>query len=150
MPDSCYSLGVFRVDSPEDLERRSKELFEESDLLLLQAWTPTTFDWRIGVLDGEPLYACRYFMASGHWQIADHAGEGGTVYGTTETIPIEKVPADILDVAVGSARGALVIEVNDNPNLDGGIEDAVLGRELYRRILSSLIHRVGTATRSLV
>jgi glutathione synthase/RimK-type ligase-like ATP-grasp enzyme len=49
-----------------------------------------------------------------------------------------------------TARGALVIEVNDNPNLDGGIEDAVLGRELYRRILSSLIHRVGTASRNLV
>ncbi len=166
VPDSCYSLGVFRVDSPADLEARSKELFEESDLLLLQAWTPTTFDWRIGVLDGEPLFACRYFMASGHWQIADHAGEGGTVYGTTETMPIDKVPTDILDVAVGAARavgdvllgvdlketarGALVIEVNDNPNLDGGIEDAVLGRELYRRILSSLIHRVGTASRNLV
>lgn len=166
VPDSCYSLGVFRVDSAEDLEKRSKELFEESDLLLLQAWTPTTFDWRIGVLDGEPLFACRYYMASGHWQIADHAVEGGTVYGNTETMPLDKVPADILDVAVGAARavgdgllgvdlketarGALVIEVNDNPNLDGGIEDAVLGRELYRRILSSLIHRVGTASRNLV
>ena len=163
VPDSCYSLGVYRVNDAVELETRSRELFRHSDLLLLQAWTPTEFDWRIGVLDGEPLFACRYFMASGHWQIADHAGQDGTVYGNTETFPLDLVPADILTAAVGAARavgdgllgvdlketprGALVIEVNDNPNLDSGVEDAVLGSELYRRILSSLIHRVGTGAR---
>ena len=30
---------------------------------------PTDFDWRIGVLEGKALYACRYFMARKHWQI---------------------------------------------------------------------------------
>ena len=33
---------------------------------------PTEFDWRIGVLDREPLYACQYYMAQGHWQIIRH------------------------------------------------------------------------------
>lgn len=163
VPDSCYSLGVYRVNDPAEFEAHSRKLFEHSDLLLLQAWTPTSFDWRIGVLDGEALFACRYFMAEGHWQIADHAGEGGTVYGSTETFPLDVVPEDILNAAVGAARavgdgllgvdlketprGALVIEVNDNPNLDSGVEDAVLGRALYRSILSSLIRRVGAGTR---
>jgi len=120
---------------------------------------PTEFDWRIGVLDGAPLFACRYFMAKGHWQIADNDADEGIVYGDTETLDLANVPADILDVAVRAAkavghgllgvdvkqtsRGPLVIEVNDNPNLDGDVEDLVLGPELYRRILSSLTHRVG-------
>ena len=166
VPDSCYSLGVFRVDDGEHLKALSRELFESSDLLLLQAWTPTTYDWRIGVLDGEPLYACRYFMAGGHWQIADHAAEGGVEYGDTDTVPVEDVPADVLDCALRAARavgdgllgvdcketprGPLVIEVNDNPNLDHEVEDAVLGDELYRRILSSLIHRIGTGNRVVI
>jgi len=163
VPDSCYSLGVFRVDSPEELITRAKPLFDASDLLLLQAWTPTRYDWRIGLLDGKPLYACRYFMAGEHWQIADHAAEGGVEYGDTETVPVEAVPPEVLEVAVNAARavgdgllgvdcketprGPLVIEVNDNPNLDHGIEDAVMGEELYRRILGFLISRIGTASR---
>lgn len=36
----------------------------------------------------------------------------------------------------------LVIEVNDNPNLDAGIEDAVLGDELYRRVLLAFVQRL--------
>lgn len=36
----------------------------------------------------------------------------------------------------------LVTEVNDNPNLDAGIEDAVLGDELYLRVLQAFIQRL--------
>ncbi|MNR08026.1 hypothetical protein D3C85_1241640 [compost metagenome] len=36
----------------------------------------------------------------------------------------------------------LVIEVNDNPNLDAGTEDAVLGDELYRRVLQAFVQRL--------
>jgi hypothetical protein len=35
-----------------------------------------------------------------------------------------------------------VIEINDNPNLEVGIEDAVLKDELYRRVLADLVRRV--------
>lgn len=31
---------------------------------------------------------------------------------------------------------AVVIEVNDNPSIDHGIEDAILGNELYYRIIN--------------
>ena len=46
-----------------------KMLFEKSAILLAQAFTPTEFDWRVGLLNGVPLYACKYYMAKGHWQI---------------------------------------------------------------------------------
>ena len=35
-----------------------------------------------------------------------------------------------------------VIEVNDNPNIDYGVEDQVLGDKLYQLIIDSLINRI--------
>ena len=35
-----------------------------------------------------------------------------------------------------------VTEVNDNPNIDAGCEDALLGDELYRRIMQGMFDRV--------
>ena len=45
-------------------------------LFLAQEFLPTDFDWRIGVFGGEPLYACRYLMAGGHWQIIKQTRSG--------------------------------------------------------------------------
>ena len=36
----------------------------------------------------------------------------------------------------------LVIEVNDNPSIDAGVEDDVLGDALYEKIVESLVARV--------
>jgi glutathione synthase/RimK-type ligase-like ATP-grasp enzyme len=41
-------------------------------------------------------------------------------------------------------KGAFVIEVNDNPNIDAGVEDATLGDGLYRLILEEFIRRIET------
>lgn len=159
IPDGCFSQGVYRVDSVDELRERAASLFEESDLLLVQSYMPTTFDWRIGVLDGTALYACRYFMAQDHWQIVRKEDGGEVEFGDWETVRLEDVPDEILAVSEQAAgligpglygidvkettSGPLVIEVNDNPNIDEGVEDGVLGSELYRRILSSLLNRVG-------
>ena len=35
-----------------------------------------------------------------------------------------------------------VIEVNDNPNVDVGVEDALLKDELYRRIMEVFVKRI--------
>lgn len=35
-----------------------------------------------------------------------------------------------------------VIEVNDNPNIDAGIEDAVLQKELYEKVIASIFNRI--------
>jgi hypothetical protein len=34
------------------------------------------------------------------------------------------------------------VEVNDNPNIDRGIEDGVMGDALYETVLRSLIRRM--------
>lgn len=41
-----------------------------------------------------------------------------------------------------TAEGVFVIEINDNPNLDRGVEDAVLEDGLYRTVLKKFIRRI--------
>ena len=35
-----------------------------------------------------------------------------------------------------------VIEINDNPSIDAGVEDHVLKEELYHIIVRSILHRI--------
>lgn len=158
IPDGSFSIGMHKVCNEEDLQKALEIMFRESSVLLAQEFTPTEFDWRIGVLDGEPLFACKYYMAKGHWQIYNHEVSGKNLSGAWETIPIYKVPSKVLDTATKAAaligRGlygvdlkmvngkAVVIEINDNPSIDHGIEDEVLGDELYYRILTHFVHEL--------
>jgi glutathione synthase/RimK-type ligase-like ATP-grasp enzyme len=41
-----------------------------------------------------------------------------------------------------TAQGLKVIEVNDNPNIDAGVEDMVLGHALYRRVMGEFVRRL--------
>jgi glutathione synthase/RimK-type ligase-like ATP-grasp enzyme len=157
-PDGAFSQGVVKVGDREELAAALPGLFAESELLVAQGWTPSTFDWRIGVLGGEALYACRYHMARGHWQIIRARGEGDADYGRVETLPLEEAPEAVVRTAVRAARlmgeglygvdlkevdgRALVIEVNDNPNLEAGYEDRVLGDELYRAVMRHFLARL--------
>lgn len=159
IPDGSFSIGMHKVANEEELQRALDIMFQKSSVLLAQEFTPTEFDWRIGVLDGEPLFACKYYMAKGHWQIYNHASASEkNICGAWETVPIYKVPAKVLDTATKAAGligeglygvdmkvvngKAIVIEINDNPSIDHGIEDAVLGDELYYRILSHFVHQL--------
>jgi glutathione synthase/RimK-type ligase-like ATP-grasp enzyme len=158
-PDGTFSQGVVRAESPAELASRARELFEGSELLIVQEFLPTELDWRVGVLDGEPLFAAIYRMARNHWQIIQRDAAGEVVrHGRVSAVPLDQVPPRALEAAVAAARlmgeglygvdlkerngECFVIEVNDNPNIDADLEDKVLGEELYRRILQSLMTRV--------
>ena len=157
LPDGAFSTGVFKVGNREAFEAKAAQLFCDSELILAQAYTYTEFDWRIGVLNGEILYACRYYMSRGHWQIVDHS-KGKPREGAFDTLLPEQVPKNVVRTALKAAnaigRGlygvdlkqsgnkVLVIEVNDNPNIDAGVEDKVSGIELYRRIMREFIRRL--------
>ena len=41
-----------------------------------------------------------------------------------------------------STQGIYVIEVNDNPNMEAGVEDAVLKERLYHTLLGEFIARL--------
>ena len=157
IPDGSFSRGVHKVNSPEEFKRVVEELFEETDLLLAQKFMPTEFDWRVGVLSGEPLFVCQYRMARGHWQTVKHRADGSSREGGFRTFELDQAPAELLDVAGRAAKpigegfygvdikqtdhGFVVMEVNDNPNLEHGIEDAVGKDEIWIRLLKWFIER---------
>lgn len=158
-PDSSFSQGVVKVDDEPSFRRATTQLLRRSDLIIAQAFMRSDFDWRIGVLGGEPLYACKYFMARRHWQII-HRDELSEIQdeGSVEAVPIEAVPAKVLSTALAASRlmgdglygvdlkqsegEVYVIEVNDNPSIDAGYEDALLGESLYRRIMVEFRRRL--------
>ena len=98
IPDGSYSIGMKKVSNEEELQASLKILFEKSAILLAQAFTPTEFDWRVGLLNGVPLYACKYYMAKGHWQIYCHYDSGRSRCGLVDTIPIYQVPRVVLEL----------------------------------------------------
>jgi len=157
IPDGSFSRGVHKVETFDALKALTDQLFEDTDLLLAQQFMPTEFDWRVGVLDGEPLFVCQYHMAHGHWQIIKH-GPDGAREGTFRTMSIGEAPPRVIEVALRAARAigdglygvdvkeagdaTVVIEVNDNPNLEHGVEDQVAKDEVWSRILQWFIKRI--------
>jgi glutathione synthase/RimK-type ligase-like ATP-grasp enzyme len=157
IPDGSFSRGVHKVENFEELQKLTDELFEDTDLLLAQKFMPTDFDWRVGVLDGEPLFVCQYTMARGHWQIIKH-GPDGAKEGGSRTMAINDAPPSVIEAALRAAKAIgrglygvdiketgdsiCVIEVNDNPNLEHGVEDLVGKDEVWGRILQWFIKRI--------
>ena len=158
-PDSSFSAGVKKVATTQELGLAVETMLEKSDLVIAQAFVPTEFDWRVGVLDGQPLFACRYYMADGHWQILKRDGTGKKEdVGRAETVPVEMAPTRVVKTALKAANHVgkglygvdlkevagkvYMIEVNDNPNIDAGFEDEVLGDELYLRVMRTFFARV--------
>jgi glutathione synthase/RimK-type ligase-like ATP-grasp enzyme len=147
-----------KINNQEELDARLQEFFSESDLVVAQEFVPTDFDWRIGIIDRQPLFACKYYMAQGHWQIIRQDRLGRGRYGKLETLPVELAPRRAVQTALKAANligdglygvdvkesngKFYVMEVNDNPNVDSGYEDAVLKDELYRRIMYVFLKRM--------
>lgn len=161
IPDGSFSRGVKKAANMEELTRIAAAFFADSDLVIAQAYAPTSFDWRVGVLDGAPLFACRYTMAKGHWQIVNHRADGKVDEGYVRCTPLAETPEEVLRVAVGAAGlirdglygvdlkegpdGPVVIEVNDNPNLDHGLEDGAEKAEVWRRLTQWFVSRLDRA-----
>src|SRR5512132_4473761 len=93
------------------------------------------------------------------WQIVQHGSAGeAPEEGGARTLAVDAAPARVVEVATRAAsligsglygvdlketdRGVFVVEVNDNPNLDAGVEDAVLKDDLYRMVLAELVRRL--------
>jgi glutathione synthase/RimK-type ligase-like ATP-grasp enzyme len=158
IPDGSFSRGVHKVADRKELLETAKKLFQSSVLVLAQEFMYTDFDWRIGILGGRPLFACQYFMSEGHWQIYNHAATGSRRTGRFTTMAVEQAPQDAIKIAT-KAAGLIgnslygvdikqsgdrftIIEVNDNPNIDGGVEDAHLGKLLYHRVMEHLFNQM--------
>jgi glutathione synthase/RimK-type ligase-like ATP-grasp enzyme len=158
LPDAAFSLGVVKVDNQARLQEQAGEFLDRSALVVAQEYLPTSFDWRVGICDRKPLFACRYHMAIGHWQIIKRDKGGRRECGLVENVPLEDAPAPVIDTALQAANligdgfygvdlkhiedKVYVIEINDNPNVDAGNEDRVLKDKLYDRLMNVFLDRI--------
>jgi glutathione synthase/RimK-type ligase-like ATP-grasp enzyme len=161
IPDGAFSRGVTKVANAQQFQETAQGLLTQSALILVQEYMYTDFDWRIGVLNKQAIFASKYYMTKDHWQIAKRDAGGNAEFGADRAVRLEDVPAELLAHAVAAAnligdglygvdmkmtaRGPVVIEVNDNPNIDAGGEDGMLGDELYRIVLRDMVRRLDSA-----
>jgi glutathione synthase/RimK-type ligase-like ATP-grasp enzyme len=125
--------------------------------VLAQEFMYTPFDWRVGVFNKKALFVCKYFMSKGHWQIYRH-GVSRTECGAFQTMSVQQAPKAVVNAALKATASigdsiygvdikqkdddAYIIEVNDNPNIDAGLEDGFLGDVLYDRIIEEFSRRL--------
>jgi glutathione synthase/RimK-type ligase-like ATP-grasp enzyme len=151
-PSTSFSARVEKASTVSEFLKVARRYLKLSDWIVVQDYIESRFDWRIGVLNGDLLYACRYIIPSETFKIQASVN-GHMVYCDVESVPLGQVPSGVIDLgieagkAIGSglygvdikeSNGKLyVIEVNDNPSLESG-EDAYYP-EIFRRIISYLM-----------
>ncbi len=158
-PDSSFSRGVVKVESAAALVAKVTELMSKSVLIIAQEWLPTDFDWRVGILDRRVLFIARYRFPAGHWQVIKRDEQQRKLSeGPTEAVAVNEAPQKMVEIALKSANligdgfygvdikqagdQFYVIEINDNPNVDAGNEDAVIKDGLYREVMDVFLKRI--------
>jgi len=157
-PNSSFSEYVERVKSPAEFVGVAKRFLRRADSIVAQRFIKSEFDWRVGVLAGEPLYVCQYLIPRKRWKVLTYTQSGGFVTGAIKGFDLKSVSPCLLEAAVNAAaaigRGLygvdikqvgdeyIVIEVNDNPTISAGEEDQK-APHLYERIIRYLLGEWG-------
>ncbi|HTJ50808.1 MAG TPA: RimK family protein [Cyclobacteriaceae bacterium] len=157
-PDGAFSKGVFKIHNADEFKEITGTMFQKSELLIAQEFLPTPFDWRVGIIDGQVLYVCKYYMAAEHWQIVNWTSDKQNEDGEVECVPVEDAPPGLLKTAlkatalIGKSLYGVdmkevdgkyyIIEVNDNPNIDSGVEDKILKDKLYSGIMDVFLSKI--------
>ena len=156
-PDGAFSKGVHKINDAAEFKQACSTMFQKSELLIAQEFLPTPFDWRVGIIDSQVLYVCKYFMASEHWQIVNWESKQNQD-GDVQTIAADQAPSGLLKTAlkatslIGRSLYGVdmkevdgkfyVIEINDNPNIDSGTEDKILKDRLYSTIMDVFLNKI--------
>jgi glutathione synthase/RimK-type ligase-like ATP-grasp enzyme len=153
-PSTSFSLRVEKVADPVEFQRVARRFIRMSDWIVVQGYVESKYDWRIGVLDGEMIYACKYTIPSDTFKIQDSVN-GHVVYCGVESVSPGEVPGEVIRLGIDAADAighglygvdiknsngdACVIEVNDNPSLEGG-EDGLYPL-VYQKIIAYLLEK---------
>jgi glutathione synthase/RimK-type ligase-like ATP-grasp enzyme len=153
-PYTSFSRYVEKVACETSFREVALRFFRKSDVLTVQKFMPTAFDWRVGVLNDEVLYVCKYMIPKGRWKHgAKLRGKPTVIWGRTFSMKRENAPVRLKEVAL-KACGIIghglygvdikevngeyvVVEVNDNPSIYAGYED-LRNTDLYGKIISYL------------
>jgi glutathione synthase/RimK-type ligase-like ATP-grasp enzyme len=155
-PYTSFSKYVEKVSCETSFKEVSKRFFRKSDLITVQKFMPTAFDWRVGVLDGRVLYVCKYMIPKGRWKHgAKLRGKPTFTWGRTVSLERENAPRELKDLALKACNPIghglygvdikeanhkyVVVEVNDNPSIYAGYED-LRNKDLYGRIIQHLVN----------
>lgn len=153
-PYTSFSRYVEKAACETSFREVAKRFFRKSDVLAVQEFMPTAFDWRVGVLNGEVLYVCKYMIPKGRWKHgAKRRGKPSFVWGRTVALKQENVPEALKELALKACSvighglygvdvkethgNYVIVEVNDNPSIYAGYED-LRNRDLYGKIINYL------------
>ena len=153
-PYTSFSRYVEKASCETSFREIAKRFFKKSDSLAIQKFTPTAFDWRVGVLGNDILYVCKYMIPKGKWKHgAKLRGKPTVIWGRTESLQKRDMPPKLREVALKACsvvgKGLygvdikeingeyVVVEVNDNPSIYAGYEDS-MDQDIYQRIISYL------------
>jgi len=153
-PYTSFSRFVEKAACETSFREAAKRFFKKSDVLAVQRFMPTAFDWRVGVLNDEVLYVCKYMIPKGKWKHgAKLRGKPTFIWGRTVSLKKQNSPVRLREVALKACRvvgkglygvdikevdgGYSVVEVNDNPSIYAGYED-LRDKDLYAKIITHL------------
>jgi glutathione synthase/RimK-type ligase-like ATP-grasp enzyme len=153
-PYTSFSKYVEKVSCETSFREVAKRFFRRSDYIVVQKFMPSRFDWRVGVLNGEVLYVCKYMMPKGKWKHGvKRRGKPSFIWGRTVTLKRDNAPQRLKEVALKACsvvgKGLygvdikevngdyVVVEVNDNPSIYHGQED-YRDRDIYEKIINFL------------
>jgi len=153
-PYTSFSRYVEKVACETSFRDVALRFFRKSDVLAVQKFMPTAFDWRVGVLDDKVLYVCKYMIPKGKWKHgAKLRGKPTFIWGRTVSLKRENAPAELKNLALKACNvvghglygvdikevngNYVVVEVNDNPSIYAGYED-LRNKDLYGKIISYL------------
>ena len=154
-PYTSFSRYVEKVACETSFRDVAKRFFRKSDLLAVQTFMPTAFDWRVGVLNRQVLYVCKYMMPKGMWKHGcKRRGKPTFVWGRTFSLNRDNAPLGLKVVALKACEVIghglygvdikevdgkyVVVEVNDNPSIYSGYED-YRNKDLYGKIIDYLV-----------
>jgi len=153
-PYTSFSRFVEKAACETSFRDVAKRYFKRSDVLAVQKFTPTAFDWRVGVLNDEVLYVCKYMIPKGKWKHgAKLRGKPTVIWGRTVSLKKQNAPRRVREVALEAYKVVekglygvdikeiegepVVVEVNDNPSIYAGYED-LREKDLYAKIINHL------------
>jgi glutathione synthase/RimK-type ligase-like ATP-grasp enzyme len=153
-PYTSFSRYVEKAACETSFRDIAKRYLKKSDTIAIQKFTPTQFDWRVGVLNDQVLYTCKYMIPTGKWKHgAKLRGKPTVVWGRTVTLKKQNTPLKLRETALKACRVVgkglygvdvkevngefVVVEVNDNPSIYAGYED-LRDRDLYSKIINYL------------
>jgi len=153
-PYTSFSRYVEKAACETSFRDVAKRFFKKSDVLAVQKFMPTAFDWRIGVLHDEVLYVCKYMIPKGRWKHgAKLRGKPTIIWGRTVAMKKQNTPLRLRETALKACKAVgkglygvdikevdgeyVVVEVNDNPSIYAGYED-LRDKDLYAKIIEHL------------